>query len=273
MRFWFALLFIGYAGHGFAWNAEGHQVVAEIAWQNLTESAKKRFNPAHPALDAGKPAPSFRQASTWFDEVKTTPAMRKMHYIDIPYVPYADVLPEKVADTNALMAYRGARQTLLEGQGSGLYEVIALRVLIHVVADLHQPMHAVSRMTHKHPEGDAGGNKYKLPKNKVARNLHAYWDKGGGFLTSSFGIDTKARVLQKRYPCDVTAVDTDPMHWVAESYEYATKYAYNVNKHAMKHGTYQAKTYEIASKRLAEAGCRLAAVLNEIDAYGLPIVA
>lgn len=60
------------------------------------------------------------------------------------------------------------------------YEVdrrsFALRLLIHYVGDLHQPLHAVSEVDSKFPEGDRGGNNQWLPRKDDASNLHAVWD-------------------------------------------------------------------------------------------------
>jgi hypothetical protein len=54
----------------------------------------------------------------------------------------------------------------------------AMRLLIHYVGDIHQPLHATSRVDHEHPKGDRGGNDFPLPSKKDAiyGNLHAVWD-------------------------------------------------------------------------------------------------
>jgi len=49
------------------------------------------------------------------------------------------------------------------------------RTLIHLVGDIHQPLHAVSRYTKAHPGGDAGGNLFYIKYNNI-HNLHALWD-------------------------------------------------------------------------------------------------
>ena len=49
------------------------------------------------------------------------------------------------------------------------------RALIHFVGDIHQPLHCVSRYTKKHPNGDRGGNDFKLQHGQY-RNLHLLWD-------------------------------------------------------------------------------------------------
>lgn len=54
----------------------------------------------------------------------------------------------------------------------------ALRLLIHYIGDIHQPLHACARVDTKYPKGDAGGNLFHVPSKENAKNLHAVWDSG-----------------------------------------------------------------------------------------------
>lgn len=277
--FWGCYLF---AFPVFAWNAEGHRVVAHIALDYMTPGAKARFQVAHTLLlDKPNELISFTEAAVWFDTVRGRrfPGIDSMHYVDIPILSSSEVQFDGSADhqlLHALMAYTGSRQILLLGNTSVLEQMIALRILLHVTADLHQPLHAATRLTRKNPKGDAGGNKVRLPKNKVSRNLHTYWDRAGGFLTNRMPVSLRAHVLEKMWPCDLNTVDTDPIDWLAESHVIAEKKAYQLIEgvHAKKYldDAYQMMVQAVSQKRLAEAGCRLAAVLNEIDAYGFPMI-
>jgi hypothetical protein len=51
-----------------------------------------------------------------------------------------------------------------------------LRLLIHYIGDIHQPLHATSRFTSKYPEGDRGGNSFALTSSDGVTQLHALWD-------------------------------------------------------------------------------------------------
>lgn len=51
-----------------------------------------------------------------------------------------------------------------------------MRLLIHYVGDIHQPMHCVSRVDKEYPAGDKGGNDFPLPNHYSAKELHAVWD-------------------------------------------------------------------------------------------------
>ena len=52
----------------------------------------------------------------------------------------------------------------------------AMRFLIHYTGDVHQPLHATSRVNHEFTKGDFGGNTVRLPNKEGASNLHAVWD-------------------------------------------------------------------------------------------------
>lgn len=53
------------------------------------------------------------------------------------------------------------------------------RYLIHMVGDIHQPLHSVALYNHTFPKGDAGGNFLQLILlNKTSVNFHAFWDAG-----------------------------------------------------------------------------------------------
>jgi hypothetical protein len=256
-----------------AWNAEGHRVIAQIALDNMTPSAKARFQVAHPLLDKRDAPKSFTEAAVWFD--KFHGVVGPMHYVDIAFSDkgyHGAPLPPK--PLNAIMAFEQSRLFLLRGEGSSLGRVVALRILMHVVGDLHQPLHAATRMSRAHPEGDAGGNYVRLPRQAAAKNLHAYWDRGGGFLLGRSQVKQRAHVLEKMWPCHPEEVDLDSKQWVLESFSIAQEKVYHFTKASiMPGGTYQAMVYQLSEQRLAEAGCRLAAVLNEIDAYGSTLVA
>ncbi len=52
----------------------------------------------------------------------------------------------------------------------------ALRLLIHYLGDVHQPMHALSRVNPEFPAGDRGGNSFPLKNHYSISELHAAWD-------------------------------------------------------------------------------------------------
>ena len=52
----------------------------------------------------------------------------------------------------------------------------AMRLLIHYVGDIHQPLHATTRFDSTYPDGDRGGNSFKLLAKDGIKELHGVWD-------------------------------------------------------------------------------------------------
>ena len=52
----------------------------------------------------------------------------------------------------------------------------ALRLLVHYVGDLHQPLHALSRVNSNYPSGDRGGNYFPVEERDEVDNMHLVWD-------------------------------------------------------------------------------------------------
>ena len=84
-----------------------------------------------------------------------------MHYIDIPFSSDGTALPA-IDHTNAVWGINHAISILNSNKSNAGDKKLALRLLIHVVGDIHQPLHAVTRVSSQLPEGDLGGNLFPL---------------------------------------------------------------------------------------------------------------
>lgn len=116
------------------------------------------------------------------------------HFIDQPYYPDGNNNYPFVEPTENVVAAMGTLYDWLSYNGTAYkssyyYTTIknyfpeednarsfALRLLIHYVGDVHQPLHATTLVTDDYPNGDAGGNFEHLPSICGASNLHAVWD-------------------------------------------------------------------------------------------------
>ena len=249
----------------FSWNALGHRLITQIAYDNLTRHEKSLFNKYNRAVD-DKFSNSLVSASIWLDTIRyRTHAYDAMHYIDIPFSTDGTPLPS-LAKTNAVTAIEHSIQILRSPQTSNRTKGIALRILIHVIGDIHQPLHTATRISWHYPEGDRGGNLVVLHKNKVANNLHAYWDKGAGLFIGKkrYGaawVKKRAAEMEARWPCDVHSADKNAFDWAKESHEFARNRIYDktVNDY------YQYTAKKMVEQRVALAGCRLAAVLHRVS--------
>lgn len=250
-----------------AWNAQGHQVIAQIAYDNLTPAAKETCHKylywdAKESFNA-----EFIAAATWLDQIKLKNVhwYDTFHYIDIPFSNDGSVLPP-IETTNAVWGIKNAISILSTNKKvTAADKRFALFILIHLVGDIHQPLHAVTKVSHELPEGDRGGNLFPLGENDIANNLHQYWDNGAGFFTEHYElsqIENKARLLEKKWPCSLIKTQENLDQWAKESHRLAVNQAYQINPKEIPSPQYQLSTQKVIQKQTVIAGCRLAALLN-----------
>jgi S1/P1 Nuclease len=245
----FATILFCQSQTAYAWNKAGHEVIAAIAYDNLSVSAKKFINKQHPHI---------LKDAIWLDQVRGK-CLRKLHYIDMPYPQNAKI---KINKHNAVWALNTAYHELKTQQFTEFNQDLAYKILLHVVGDIHQPLHAITHVTAKSPYGDKGGNNVKLKKNKVANNLHAYWDRGAGLLYKNPNLKALTKAIERQYPCKAFNTEFAPEAWSLDSYNLAKDYAYRNSKKI--NFSYQSKAQVLCKKQLALAGCRLAAAINAL---------
>ncbi len=267
VKIWLAVFFILLSTCVFSWNALGHRLVAQIAYDQMTPSAKQVFNNYNQALDKVYKPQTWVDSAVWLDTLRFQDVnwFATMHYIDIPFSDdETPLLPP--GEINALWAIEKSRHLLLNQYATDFDKGVALRILMHVVGDIHQPLHAVTRISSEHPKGDRGGNLVLLEDNAIAKNLHSYWDKGAGLFGgrkkySQVQIKNSAAKIEQRWPCKVLVLDTTPAQWADESHTLAIQKVYKLPIDER----YQKSAQKIAEKRIALAGCRLGVLLNNID--------
>lgn len=147
----------------FGWGQKGHDVTAYIAEQHLTPTTKAALDKA---LDGKSPV----YWANWLDNASHTPEYaytKTWHYKNVNEgVAYEDMTPHPKGD-----AVRAIKQMYdeLSSHISDIDSVLDLKILIHVVGDLHQPMH-LGHAT------DLGGNKVPVKFFERNANLHSIWD-------------------------------------------------------------------------------------------------
>jgi hypothetical protein len=295
------------ASRGVAWNATGHRIIAAIAYQRLSPGTRMRvdemirrhpdyavlFTRDAPADTEGRARAAFIAAAVWPDAIKGDPrfwddtrldarptpllsGFRDMarhtnwHYIDIPYTP--DGAPGvQPGEPNALSALRR-----LLGEIGGPDTYYDLPWVEHLVGDIHQPLHCVTRflksqLLNPQPEGDAGGNAVFV---SPGRNLHALWDDLAGNDTSDSYVSRLAAELTAENPPPWQGGE-DPEQWVEEGVNIARNdvYAFGVYTFGLEMGSrdhpvelsqsYLDHARRVARKRIALSGYRLAATLND----------
>lgn len=281
-----------------AWNDFGHMAVAAVAWQHLTPAARAqvgtllRLNPDYGRWVNQVPAQqraviAFLRAATWADAIKHEAGSiddgerpdgtgaatevgyadrrehRYWHYVDIPLSVDATPRPA-VPEPNAATQTADFRQVLADPGAPAALKSYALVWLVHLVGDLHQPLHAVSRFTRQLPAGDLGGNRIRLCAPPCRRELHAFWDEALGRGTPRQALALAPGLPR---PAPQRVADTRIADWVAESVDLARRVVY-----APPIGTgtgpyrltpaYRARARQVAAERIALAGRRLAVLLN-----------
>jgi hypothetical protein len=161
-----------------AWGDNGHITVAKIADINLTSKAKAEI--------ASLLGPSVhiydRKIAMFADTFKFTNAgahTKPWHFVDIPLT---DTRYDASRDckNNDCVVFRidELRKTLADTSRPKSDRVFALKMLVHLVGDVHQPLHAAER-DDAHGVSDQGGNKvpvHFLDRREGHLNLHHIWD-------------------------------------------------------------------------------------------------
>ncbi len=131
-------------------------------------------------------------------------------------------------------------------------------------------MHAVARYSKSTPNGDAGGNLFKIKFTDSIKNLHFLWDAivglDGGSVSSIDVMKKNATDIRKEFPKEhymEQIKNTNVDQWAAESNDAAIHYAYaGIQEDSSPSPTYLKTGQQVAKERLALAGYRLALLLE-----------
>lgn len=247
------LFLFGISSLTMAWNAKGHQLVAELALTDVKPETKRLLQKEFQIANT-----DIYHVATWMDDVRRDRQyahLRYQHYINLSFG-QASRFPKQYPKQNALTAIESARQVLLNPASSQPEKIMALRILIHVIADIHQPLHVVSYYSKRYPHGDKGGNLYLLPKVKNYHHLHQFWDDGAGYLSQAKLSDFSANACKND--------SLLPFQWVQDSYAIAVHEVYFPPYSKVKMQSYQLKSQGVAKLQIQKAACHLAAYLDDI---------
>lgn len=254
----------------FSWNGLGHRIIAEIAYSQLTPDTKRKVSQYNRAVNRAYGRMKFVDSSIWLDQLRSqnNNQYNALHYINYGFSEDGTPIPA-ISKENAVTGLTRVLKTLQNKNATDFDKGVALRILVHVVGDIHQPLHATSRVSRRYPDGDKGGWYVPLSKNAVAKNLHAYWDNGGGYLKCTKKKRCKslarkmAKELEREYPCNQLPLEIDFSGWARESHQLGRR-AYSLLIFNSPNLYYQFVTIKTVKQRLAIAGCRLAEILNNV---------
>ena len=236
-----------------AWGQTGHRVTGTIAEQHLSGLARARIR-----MILGDE--SLAEASTWADEMRSDPAefwqktANPWHYVTVPSGrTYAQAGAPPEGD--AASALKTFAATLRDPRASREQKQLALRFTLHIIGDLHQPLHAGNGT-------DKGGNDVKVTFFGDQTNLHSVWDSGIVDRQNLSFSEYADRLGRRIEPQEVVSWwQADPTVWIGEStrlrdglYPEGTSLSWD---YAYRH----LPTVEL---RLQQAGVRMAAYLNQL---------
>ena len=238
-----------------AWWGKEHEIIALIAEKNLSKQAITQIN----ILLEGKTLPEI---ANWADSVKSQSKWshsKRWHYVNIDKGETIEQYQVAVGG-DILWALDYFYWQIGETTRSVQQRREALMFFVHLVADIHQPLHVGI-------SGDAGGNRKMViwkSQNRIV-NLHKVWD---GLLTSS-----SQNAYQ--YADKINSLSKDRNSWLKSSFKDWAKESLALHKNVyyferqdidqkpLRLGVnYQNKNWPLAEERILQAGVRLAHYLN-----------
>ena len=279
-----------------AWNDTGHRAIAFLAYSHLTPKARARVAAilrAHPdfasILSRGaSTAPhdvdrnAFVTAATWPDIIRGDPRFgngakplpgfpdmerhTNWHFINVP-IP-AEFSNQPIEADNAVTQLSRLTGTQRKSGPVTVQEAYALPWILHIITDLHQPLHAVARFStvNGKPDHDRGGNNCFVAG---ASNLHSLWDGLLGRENTEGAVARLAASLGDEFP-KPSKTDRKPEAWVQEGVAAAATHVYSFPAScadkaapAALSPVYMKNAASFARSRAALAAYRVAAMLNK----------
>lgn len=247
----------------FAWSDKGHRIVALIATAYLSDEAR------HEVKEILSPGATLADASIWPDhEGRSLRELNALHFVSIPddaagYDQARDC-PQKDCIVEALKWYA---TSVADKNAPLALKRMALRYVVHLVGDIHQPLHA-GRAT------DLGGNTILVSYRGEVTNLHLFWDFNLVEMEDGSEDEAAKRLRATLSDADRLRWQTgNPASWANESALLARTHAYpkettgefarlSFGERQELFDGYVANARPVVRTRLLQAGIRLAWLLN-----------
>jgi S1/P1 Nuclease len=256
-----------YSMPAFAWGPAGHRIVAMIAQQNIKPQTRTKIK------QILGPNVTLASVATYADAVRDRfPHTYNNHFVDIPktlndYVATRDCHEDPEKGDCVLAALERFRGEALNPNESIGRRRFALKFIVHLIGDMHQPLHCSD-------DDDRGGNDVKVKWFGADANLHRVWDSKiieNADLSDEDFADT---LLVDLTPQEINDLKRgNLLSWALEAHTLARTSAYkNTNNTELskdkdadqqKLGSdYYDKNWAVVDKQLLRGGMRLARVLD-----------
>ncbi|MGB5370787.1 MAG: S1/P1 nuclease [Flavobacteriaceae bacterium] len=256
MKKWIVMLLISaqisYGNDLPVWSKTGHRAIGEVAEMHLTRKAKR-------AIGALLDEQDLATVSNYADEIKSDPrykAYGPWHYVNIPAdKKYADVVAGQ--EGNLILAIERCMAILKDKNSAREDQVFSLKMLVHLIGDLHQPLHA-GRFE------DKGGNDIQVQWFGKGSNLHRVWDSN---MIDDYGMSYTelAHTLPSLEKRERIAFQSGTVYdWVDEAQAIANRIYGSVTVGEKLGYDYSYRWWGTVSSQLQKGGLRLAKVLNGV---------
>jgi hypothetical protein len=238
-----------------AWGGLGHRLIARVAAERISA-------PVRAEVDTLLGGLALRDVAVWADSIRPArPETGPYHYINVPtdsaFTDWRRYCPPTGCILEALERYRAL---LADRSKPRAERAEALKWVVHLVGDLHQPLHVGER-------SDRGGNDVPVLWEGFRTTLHSVWD---GRILGSAGLDEEA--YWERFRGHLATADSGrrsaggPADWAAESHAMSRDHVYRVPGDLDVSSGYARENLPRAEQRLLQAGLRLGSMLE--DALG-----
>ncbi|MCD0487087.1 S1/P1 nuclease [Pedobacter sp. MC2016-14] len=240
----------------FAWGITGHRVVGKVAEYYLSAKARK-------AVKGILGNEDMAMASNWMDFIKSDTSfnyLNSWHYVNLAAGLDQNGVFGYLDSFNEASLYSKIPEqiaVLKNEKSSAGQKLMALRILIHLMGDLHQPMHTARKE-------DLGGNKVNVTWFGQRSNLHRVWDEGLvdyqqlSYTEYATAINHPAKEQLSKWKAG-TLKD-----YIYESYVACNKiYAFTKAEDKLSYN-YNFEFVGLLNEQLLKGGIRLAVVLNDI---------
>lgn len=236
-----------------AWGPLGHRIVARLAAAQLSPDAAAEVN----VLLAVRGKRYLDQVANWADDLRDTDPdlyrrTARLHYVNFHSSDCIYDPPRDCHEGECVVAGIDRYSAILaDGSNSPAERAQALAFVVHLVADVHQPLHA----DYRH---DAGGNDFQVRWHGQGTSLHRIWDSA---MLDEAHLSTAQYTRRLRAEHTPVASGGTPAEWAEESCRIDRDDGVYPPSHVIG-DAYVERELPIAERRLREAGARLAALLN-----------
>lgn len=310
----YKLLFIAFlltflSINSFAWDDVGHKISAYIAWQRMTPAARDNV------IRILRAAPEDSQLSTFYMNYGVEPEGQRKREFFMLVATWADIIRDRAFDTRYKKYHKSnwhyadtfwkqvdGKVEVLSGFEEGGQAVnqlvefdklirnssasdkdkaVAIAWIMHLLGDLHQPLHTSARVTDLEPKGDQGGNLFLLTPQGTPRekqeNLHWFWDsivvraippKKTDFCERDY-IEPLAQRFMKKYPFSaeqgkLKLGDYQALQQESFAYNNTDVFSPDLIRFQPPSEKYKKNAYKLAERQLAMAGYRMGELFNTV---------